>query len=279
MPERHLHVCIAVAVVMAGAMLGHGASAADAARPVSLVTEYAPLEKLAAAGDGTAARQLAADFRRCERVTSGLAAMREPLLAGQQRVPGFDEARAALEKDEAGLCAGYDKTWRDGRVYQVLWQAADAGDEDAAACYVATEYEFQRGKYEETDVPVYRDHVRQLLQRSIRKGQWRVVAAAFHAMTTTWVDNAPLSATIAGTPMQAYQLQRLLFLGASPDDDARAILGKADIDGAGQSLTPAQRVQAEQWAEQTFRRYYAASGPSTPERTACEGVPYRTNQL
>lgn len=241
--------------------------------------EYAPLEKLAAAGDGSAARQLAADFRRCEHVTSLLSIMRQPPPAGQARPPGFEEARAALEKDEAGLCAGYDTTWRDGRVYQVLWQAADAGDEDAAACYVAAEYGFQRGKYDDTDRPVYQDHVRTLLQRSIRAGQWAVVGAAFHAMTTTWVDNAPLSAAIPRTPAQAYQLQRLLWLGASPDDGAWTILAKPDLADAGRPLTPQQRAQAEQWAVQTFHRYYAASGPSTPLREPCDGTPYSYHVL
>lgn len=263
MPERHLHVCIAVAVVMAGAMLGHGASAADAARPVSLVTEYAPLEKLAAAGDGTAARQLAADFRRCEAAKSN-----------QRSIGKEGEPHDERSESDALFCAGYDDSWQDGRIYHVLWLAAKLGDEDSAACYVATSYFLSHRSYEEARPEIYAEHARQLLTDAIGKGQWRVVSAAYGAMQMNWVDSPPLSAEINGRPDQTYGLQRLLRLGAAKDAKADiSYLDRPFFDGKGKHFTDSQKRDAEQWAQATFRQYYRNSPPSTPLRTPCTDTP------
>lgn len=260
-------------------MLASDVNATHDVQAASLVAEYGPLEKLAASGDAAAARQLAADFRRCEHVASLLAMFRQqPLTPGQQSSSERERTRADLEKDEASLCAGYDESWRDGRVYQVLWQAADVGDWDSAACYVAAEYGFQPGKYADTDVSVYNDRVQLLLERSIRQGQWAVVAAVFRAMTTVAVDWPPMSATIPGGAMQAFSLQRLIRLGADASDPGTRFLDK-NLALSGGRLTAEQQVQAEQWAEDIFRRYFSASPRSTSLRTACSREPYGFNQL
>lgn len=264
MRERRRRLRTGVAM-MAGAMLAQPAFAHDADRPTSLVTEYAPLEKLAAAGDAAAARQLAADFRRCEAARSQQHAIR----------PGDSKPHDERSESDALFCAGYDDDWQDGRVYHALWLAAKLGDESSAACYVATPYFLTHGStYDEARPEIYAEHARELLTEAISKGQWRVVSAAYGVMQMNWVDWAPLSAAINGRPDQTYGLQRLLLLGAAPDAKADIReLHRPFIDGRGRQLTDPQKRDAEQWAQATFARYYRSNPRSTPLLTPCTDQP------
>ncbi|WP_199098533.1 hypothetical protein [Dyella sp. ASV21] len=247
---------------------------ADGSPPagVSLVTEYAPLDRLASGGDAQAAKQLAADFMRCEDVVASHAA-----ITGWQQVnpgkplPAELLGRAAETDDAAVLCAGYQAQFQDGRVYQVLWQAATLGDSHAAACYVAGSYFTRLGRFPASTPSTYQGYATTLLQRAIREGQWRVVQAALESMSFRVVDEAPLAAFLGGDVATRYRLNRLLRLGAEPDSKEIRMLDR-DTDFLAK-LTPRQRAEGEAWAKDMFARYFRASGPSTPFTQVCTGRP------
>ena len=249
----------------------------------TIVEDYAQLKDRAAAGDAAAALKLSADFRRCEYVED----MRERLgFWRDYRISQGDRADAvgaafppsvssedkeAIVTNDHGLCTGYSGDMRDGRVYEVLLQAANLGDWDAAECYLSTSYPMQRGRYSAIDFTTYRSHARRLLDEAIQQGQWGIVRTALMAMTVKWIDNPPMSAGLGGDIDTTYRLAALLLLGAPKGSpEARFLERQAAIDAA--QMTPAQLGEGNQWAQRMFANF-RASGPSTPFTSACEHEP------
>lgn len=259
------------------------AGAGQASAVTSLVDEYAQLKDRAAAGDATAALKLSADFRRCEYIEG----MRERLgFWRDYRISQGDKADAvktafppslssddkeAIATNDHGLCTSYSGDMRDGRVYEVLLQAANLGDWDAAECYVSTSYPMQPGRYSATHFTAYRANAMRLLDEAIQQGQWGMVRTALMAMTVKWIDNPPMSSGLGGNVDTKYRLAALLLLGAAKGSPEAAFLERnVAIDAA--EMTPAQLGEGNQWAQRMFANF-RASGPSTPFTSACVHEP------
>jgi hypothetical protein len=252
--------------------------------PASLAGEYDQLEHRASAGDKIAAVKLSEDIRYCEHVRTIQERIkfwreyrstqdRDPKATHDELPPNFSKEKMdALNRDINGFCAGYDGSMRDGRAYVVMLQAAKLGDWDSAACYVATEYPFIKGKYKETDWSTYRSNALNLLDAAIHHGQWNVVRAAMTAMSIMWIDNAPPSAALDGDVPMNYRLHRLIQLGALPGSAETDFLQRG-IDKESKETTLEQQLAGDQWAAEIYTRYFNQSGPSTPFVTACTHEP------
>jgi hypothetical protein len=171
----------------------------------------------------------------------------------------------------------------DGGMYDVALRAAQAGDEQAASCFVGGGFPMPDSLWRQAEVRArFRRQSIPLLERGIRRGDWSMVVLASLSVTVRskpqrghYIAPTPsyrpafslvLDAFSQGDAERAYALNVLKELG-TPDRY------KGSNDGylvkvAGQ-LDQAQRLRAETWAKDAFARYFHGEKWNAEKREPC----------
>lgn len=237
-----------------------------------LKSVYAQLQAQANAGDGRAAARLLRDLSRCSRQravewstmrnTHNLTEQKTENLSAAQlrtyqalldtaaiRQRGVDEGRV--------LCEGVGDEILD-TLNANLAQAARLGDADARACYLSRGPLYDpRGLLKQPGaLSAYRREATRLIESGLAAGDWRVVdllRGAYEPGAQT------LLAGLVGTDVNRhYRYLKLYRLGA---ESFRVAQIDRQLALAEASLSPAQRAEADEWAQSTLRENF--SGDST----------------
>lgn len=269
-PGSHLPI-----VAQASLDFDRGASMPPLGTP--LKTVYAQLQAQANAGDGRAAARLLRDLNRCSRLrASEWSTMRNAGELTEHKTEGLNAAQlrtyqALLESAEIRqrdleegrtLCAGVGDEILD-TLNANLAQAARLGDADARACYLSRGPLYdQRGLLKQpAALGAYRREATALIETGLKAGDWRVV----DLLQSAYEPGAQsLLAGLVGADVYShYRYLKLYRLGA---ESFRAAQIDRQLALAAANLSPAQRAEADEWAQTTLRENFnGASTAGTPQ--------------
>lgn len=242
-----------------------------------LKSVYAQLQAQANAGDGRAAARLLRDLSRCSRQraiewstmrnTHDLTEQKtEHLSAAQLRTYQALLDTAAIRQRDVDegrtLCEGVGDEVLD-TLNANLAQAARLGDADARACYLSRGPLYDtRGLLKQPGaLGVYRQQASKLIQVGLAAGDWRVV----DLLQSAYEPGAQgmLAGLVGSDPYQHYRYLKLYRLGA---ESFRTAQIDRQLARAGAALSPAQRDQADEWAQTTLREnFHGDSTAGTPQ--------------
>jgi undecaprenyl-diphosphatase len=203
----------------------------------------------------------------------------------QERLDGYTRAFEHIDEVSRN-CHESLKPMLDGSMYELALRAADDGDRDAALCYVSGSFPTGAAMLRRPDLRLrFAVNASRMLERSVEAGDWRMVQfgiLALNADREHWKLDLPahpldspginLSMTIApqGDSVRSYRLWKLLALG----DAAKA--GRGDVESASiaedyaKRLDPAQRREADAWANRTFAVAFQGRGPESHNVDTCK---------
>jgi hypothetical protein len=145
--------------------------------------------------------------------------------------------------------------------YIALRDAALAGDLNAQECFLSG-YFYNRAagnSITEEQAEEYLPLARQFIQAGFERGDWGVV----HRLAGTWVDNPGLLIEAYPYGLQDletfYQMNYLLTLGARDKVNSGDALGVVSATRRNGELSGAQMKAAEDWAHETYARYFAGT--------------------
>jgi hypothetical protein len=190
-------------------------------------------------------------------------------LMDAQSLEGWRDAVAEVEANREA-CQQLGEATNDGSIYDIALRAANAGDGDAATCYIMTRWptpkdpNFRDQAVGHTQMGVlprfisdYRQNARRLLDEGLRRGDWRMVSLL------NMVYNERHGQLIGGLrsldpPDEEYVNLKLMLLGTR-GDKVQDVSGQ--VEWALQQV-PANRVAAANArAQQMYDRYFADKGP------------------
>lgn len=242
-----------------------------------LKSVYAQLQAQANAGDGRAAARLLRDLNRCSRQRAiEWSTMRNTHDLTEQKTENLSAAQlrtyqalldtAAIRQrdvDEGrALCEGIGDEILD-TLNANLAQAARLGDADARACYLSRGPLYDtRGLLKQPGaLGVYRQQATRLIQSGLAAGDWRVVDLLQSAYEPG--AQSMLAGLVGTDPYQHYRYLKLYRLGA---ESFRAAQIDRQLALAGAALSPAQRDEADEWAQTTLRENFRGdSTAGTPQ--------------
>lgn len=252
-------------------------SASPGATAVPLKDAFAQLQARAEAGDAVAATRLYRNVGFCSRLpgldwiltrtADELLAQRTDTMDAQQlrdykiQLDAIEERKPVMKRFH-DLCDGASDEMLASLVPS-LKRAAELGDIDARACYLkqgpnvdprsfATRPELLDG---------YRRSVKSLIDSGLEAGDWKVVDIVRHASRAG--SDSLLSGLLGSDPALHYRYLKLYRLGMGPRDGARL---DPQLDAAAASLSPAQRMDADVWAQTTLQKNFSGySAQETPE--------------
>ena len=190
-----------------------------------------------------------------------------------------DKLTALAPQREA--CADAIDQGLDKDVYDALLAAARLGDKDAATCYIVAPFEAPSLQNDGDALEEYKRNATDLLNKGIAAGDWVMVdlleaGSSTHRGRAGWFNNL-----LIHDDLTSYQYGRLLRLGAVEEfaeemdqQLRRSIKRLEEQDG----ITHAEILAADQWAQQMYRRYFAASEPLTGRPAPCVN-PYREEEV
>ena len=261
-----------------------GASAAPANAYATLSREQvlALYEKRKFCVDGAMLRHGADNPRTQQQLLSPDDLPRDPA-ARQRRLDGYEKAFAHIDQAEL-QCHETPEQLGDGSIYELALRAADAGDKEAALCYVTGSFPVPAAMLRRPDWRArFEVNANRLLEQGIQAGDWRMalLGTLMFSQTQTpglWklrLPDGPLDApdlaltrTIApnGDWLRGYRVWKLLALGSAQDPDPEKGRSSTMITAHfAKHLTEAQRRDADAWAQQTFLRAFQGRGPETHE--------------
>lgn len=251
-----------------------GASLPNAGTP--LRQTFAELQARAAAGDAAAASRLFRDLDHCGRQSAAqwrnAAAMndlasqateklRPEQLRTQQMLLEAMELRQQSARAVQDLCAGVDEAMLATLVANMS-QAARLGDKDARACYLERGplYDARSLLARPQSLQAYKQQAQGMIQAGLASGDWRIVDLLRQAYEPG-AQNL-LAGLVGADPAQHYRYLKLYRLGA---ETHRAAALDRELAAAASGLTPAQRSQADRWAQQMrLDRFSGDSTSATP---------------
>jgi hypothetical protein len=175
----------------------------------------------------------------------------------------------------------------DGSMYELALRVADAGDRDAALCYVSGSFPTGTAMLRRPDLRQrFAINAQRLFERNVEAGDWRMVMLGMVAFQPDarwqWKLELPehpldtpdmnLTMTIApkGDALRYYRMLKLASLGAALEPDENRAKASAMMAAySGRSLTPAQRREADAWANRTFAQAFHGRGPGTRHFDSC----------
>ncbi len=150
--------------------------------------------------------------------------------------------------------------------YRATLEAAKQGDADAQLCYMNSDFDVHR-PHSPSEVDEFKAAAATYAEEGIQRGDWRMVELLGRPHRKH-PRNFSLRSLIAdGEPYTMYKMNRLLRLGADGAyaDKLDRLLG-ISLD----ELSQRQVTEAEEWAADTFSKYFSDSPKLTEEPTFCE---------
>jgi undecaprenyl-diphosphatase len=176
----------------------------------------------------------------------------------------------ALDRVEP-QCAALGDKLMDGSSYELALRAAEAGDREAASCFIGGAFPMPPALHERPEVLArFRLDALRLMERGIAQGDWRMVRMAQFVYAMKGPEWRPpsfegpyfepgllLAATVGpvgGDAQQYYRMTRLLQLGVRDPDEAHNLAVEAA--DAARHLTAERRRAADAWAQAAFARQF-----------------------
>jgi hypothetical protein len=255
-----------------------GQAASDAPRRLpppwqSLQVSEPALMRLALAGDRPAAERLFVEARQClkaRRLRDFFrgTSYRAWVAANRSYLAGLDPARrdrtlrgvrANIDLVNASerLCGNTDATLSGGRIYPIAFAAARLGDDDATACILAGVYD--PPKMTPSQAAAFDGEAMELGRRALAHGHWKTVLALEMVYGYSGVEGqtGPVSHIDAAGYLRMLRLQ---WRGTPPGTAEASALAR-QIEAVEGRLAPFEQLAAERWADETYARAFAASGP------------------
>lgn len=247
-----------------------------AALPLKLA--FAQLKARADAGDAIAATRLYRNVGFCNRLPAldaMLARSADELLAekttamnAQQlrdykiQLDAIEERKPVMQRFR-DLCAGASEDMLASLVPSIQ-RAAELGDADARACYLKQGPNLDPRSFATRPqlLDGYRHSVSALIDSGMAAGDWKVVDIVRNASRAG--SESLLSGLLGSDPTLHYRYLKLYRLGLGARDGARLDL---QLDSAAAGLSPAQRIDADVWAQTALQKHFSGS----PAQTAPEG--------
>jgi hypothetical protein len=175
----------------------------------------------------------------------------------------------------------------DGSMYELALRVADAGDLDAALCYLSGSFPTGTAMLRRPDLRQrFAVNAQRLFERNVEAGDWRMVMLGLVAFQTKarsqWKLEAPahpldspdmdLTMTIApkGDALRFYRMWKLVALAdALKPEEERARASTMAAAYYSRALTPAQRRDADAWANRTFAGAFHGRGPDSRHFDTC----------
>ncbi|WP_056115683.1 hypothetical protein [Lysobacter sp. Root690] len=243
---------------------------------------FAKLQARANVGDVDAAGRLLRDLNQCTHLratqwknanatdtltrksTEGMSAAQ---LRTYQMLLDAVELRQQAQRDSQQLCDGVSDAMLDSLVPNIA-QAARLGDERARACYLERGplYDARSLLKHPDSIRNYRAAATSMIDAGLAKGDWRVVDLLQKAYEP---GSQGLLAGVVGTdPAQHYRYLKLYRLGAEQHRIAQL---DQQLAATAANLSPAQRAEADDWAQTKLRDFRGPSTHATPPGwEACE---------
>ena len=243
-----------------------------------LMDIYADLQARANRGDAIAAARLYRDLNHCaisrrlgwentqfptDLASANIETMKPWELDGYAMQ--LDAARAWDEtvKLLKSSCAGVDDATLANLASSIA-RAAQLGDADARACYLARGPGLDsRGFLAHPEqVEAYRSNASALIDAGIAAGDWKTV----DLLRQAYAPEAPgMLASLLGTDSaKQYRYLKLLRMGQSADANASRVERiDQQLAASVEGLTPAQLADADAWVQETWQKHYAAAPPAT----------------
>lgn len=230
---------------------------------------YAELKARAAAGDVAAAARLAHDLGKCQYI----AHMKQTLpqimpfvldqddkklttneLSRRDKTLAFYQKQFDTVRDNEAFCAGLDRS-DFGTLMPALLRAAQLGSTTATDCYLSSGLTDMEGLLDHPEWLVdFKENAMPLAQAAMERGDWVTVGIMEHAYGGFFND---FISQVTGTDLaQRYRYLKLQRLGASGD-----FIAKLDkqISGIAQNLSAGQIADGDNWALNTYARYFNGS--------------------
>ncbi|MDQ6647945.1 MAG: hypothetical protein M3Y93_12075 [Pseudomonadota bacterium] len=188
----------------------------------------------------------------------------------QQKALASIERNAQRVQDTQRMCDGTSAMLSDGSIYLAMLLAARLGDSAASACALVAPY---RGpNLTPGQATAYADETHRYAEAAVQKGSWANVSALATASSRLLSDGADAGyGDYANRPDMAMQLRYWALMRHGIADgtaDARTFDGGIATMSA--SVTPAQRNEALRWADETYAKYFALSGPIRLDMALCD---------
>lgn len=173
-----------------------------------------------------------------------------------------EELKKSSNSSPASMGCSGDPNILESGFRDAVEAAAKAGDEDARICYI-------KGAFlspADVDIESYQNNARRYLKKSIMRGDWRGVGLLAADSPDHRASEIMDSIDIVGKPFTLYRANRLLELG-STGSLQKEYAGNARA--AALRLTPAQVVNANVWAAQTYMKFFSKLPKLTSRPSAC----------
>jgi hypothetical protein len=195
----------------------------------------------------------AVESMRTQRISCDSETRPDVLASCKKRIASFDEK---LERAEAMLseCPPADVGDSESRYWRSVVEAAEAGDADAALCYIKSDVSLQR-PWSSEERARYGILAPTYIDRAFSAGDWRI--AEIFSMGPRGIPSEGLLRTqTGGERTTQYRMNRLLRLGAVGQ---YAMLLDLDFASPDETLTRDERLAAEAWAKDMYARYFSIS--------------------
>ena len=249
---------------------------------------YEELKDSAANGNASASTRLYGDAMRCENYLDAKDAASRKLGASTDFASGsvaasgselgsYDNAMSTISQTlEANkeICDDVDRKFLRTVVYQLVLDAAIAGDPGAQSCYVSARFLPNRtDAIDDALISEYRHHALKFASDGLKSGDWHMVS--WLARAYSGLDqNEFLKYLAPANQVQYYAYTKLQRLGADKssakdlDQFLQAILDMNDF-------SVAQVQGADKWAESMYSRYFIDKPQYDENATVCNRQPYR----
>lgn len=236
----------------------------------------AELMPAARAGDRQAASRLFVETRRCEKAsiakhaaTFELNSLKADLSSDQA-----SEADSMLSNIEHELevteedCGDVTDEQLASAVYEVMLQAANLGDNDAAICYAGAFFDADASSLTPEGIESYRKNAMRLIQSRFEQGDWRSVTLMASAYGN--LKRRGLFAQLVESDRKQYLAYlQLLSLGAT-GEYANTIRSQIESMTTSGELSGGDVAEEEQWAKTMYGAYFHGSTTAGDE-TLCDG--------
>lgn len=231
-------------------------------QPADVSPHIAPASPLATSTSPAKTKRFE-EMKRCVGVVRAIESMRRQIEVCQslhpsdawckERIAPFDEK---LKRAETILsdCSAADIGDSENRYWQSVVAAAEAGDANAALCYVQSDFSLDR-PWSKDEIERYKALAPTYIDRAFSAGDWRIVGLLALG-PRGYAENSLLRFLDEGERMTRYRMERLLRLGAV--GQYAVLLNAAAIDPES-PLPEADRIAAETWAKDMYTRYFSKS--------------------
>ena len=218
------------------------------------------------AGDKTASIRLFDDFIHCEEYLSAKQQAQAELDSTENGDISVAERgdRDALLRRVSGIlqaretsCSNISGEELSRDAYRILLDAADAGSNAAASCFVSAYYDMGSAAQTPEGIEHYRTNALRLAQAGLQRGDWAMVYIMARAYSSRRKAGA-FGQLVTPDPENAYAYARLMQLGAEGQLVEQAASRTEDILRTNTLSSDAIKA-ADAWAQMMYSKYFNGS--------------------